>query len=509
MYNISITENGAVGLNSTSNALVDLNFAAGSLRGKPEKTKEMFKKAYNENNVLAMQWLFFARDIRQGMGEREITRNILAWLQWKHPDVANKVICLLPEYGRWDDVVYMMEFSSTRDKAVDLIVEQLKEDIQNMQKGDKISLLCKWLPTLSASNSTSRMRAFDLAKRIGLKPADYRKMCSKMRKYADVLEGKISNNRWEDVNYSAVPSQANIKYAKAFQRHDAVRYLKYIEEVNQGKNKINAGALMPYEIVHNYLKDGSLSKYKESVDNTLESLWKSLPQIKCNAMVMLDGSASMGTSVGNSRVTCKDIASSLAIYMAQNVTGPLKGKFMTFGQYPQIVDISECKTLLDCLNVTREHSDTRNTDIYRAYKGLADMAVKYKLKQEELPERIIVLSDMEFDRGCCGTYTYESEAYNSMPIGYKEASKTLFDEIKNYWDKAGYNMPHLVFWNINSRTGTIPMRANNLGVTLLSGFSTQVVELAMSEHLEPFFALYEILSSDRYKAVEGCVMKAQ
>lgn len=505
MKNVSITENGAIGLNTTSNALVDLNFATGSLRGKPDKAKQMFAKAYAENPMLAMKWLFYCRDVRGGMGERSISRNIMAWLQWKHPEVMNKVIDLLPEYGRWDDVVYLMEFSSTRDQAVRVIGAQLSKDIKAYRSGQNVSLLGKWLPSLSASSKTSRMRAYDLASRLGMSPEVYRKTCSTLREQANVLERKLTDNKWSHVDYSAVPSQANLKYSKAFRRHDGERYSKYLESVNNGEIKMNASVLMPYEIVHKYTHGHH--RVFGGVSPELEGLWKNLPDMDCNGMVMLDGSGSMSQTIGKSTVTAHDVADSLAVYFSQMTKGPLHGKFLTFGHQPDFVDISGCETLYRCLEVLSEHTDCSNTDLYRAYKLLADVAVKYGFKQEDIPERIIIVSDMEFD-GCCGKYNDAGRRGYYAYDGFSMADKTLFDEIKSYWKAAGYEMPHLVFWNVNSRTNTVPVAVNKLGVTLVSGFSTQVIKMVMTDQLDPFYALYEVLSADRYKAVEEHLMKA-
>ena len=503
--NVAITENGAVGLSTTGKALLDLNFATSSLRGKASKAKDMFEKAYEENPILAVKWLFYARDARQGMGERDTVRKIMSWLQWKHPEVLKKVMHLLPEYGRWDDVVYLMEFSNLRDDAVNIIAKQLKEDLLKLSKGESVSLLGKWLPSLQASNQKTRMRANDLAKRLGLSAVQYRKMCSKLRKHSDVLERKLTNNQWSHIDYSTVPSQANIKYAKAFYRHDEERYTEHLKAANNGEIKMNASVLMPYEIVHKYTK-GCHQPVSDTREE-LEALWKNLPEIECGGMVMLDGSGSMSCRIGKSDVSAHDVANSLAVYFAQHTKGKLHGKFMTFGRDPDFVDISKYETLNQCLFEVSKHTDCSNTDIYKAYIKLCDMARTFGLSQEDLPERMIIISDMEFDYGCCGRYE-KSHGRGYWGSGYKSADKTLFEEISQYWEAAGYKMPKLVFWNVNSRTGAIPVKENDMGVTLVSGFSVQVLKMVMSNQLDPFYALYEILSDERYKAVEDCLMKA-
>lgn len=495
MNNISITENGAVGFKSSGSALVDLNFKACSFRDKPHELKKLFSKAYKENPVLALKWLFYARDIRGGMGERSIVRHAMAWLQWKHPDVMNAVMELLPEYGRWDDVIYLMEFSTTREKAFDLVYKQLKEDMGRILDGKSVSLLGKWLPSITSSNQKTRMRAYDIAKRLGFSPKLYRKACSILRERIEVVERLMSTNKWGDIDYGKVTSQANLKYSNAFKRRDGERYAEFISQVNNGNASINAKALMPYQIVHKYTSQND-SKISEVAE--IEALWNNLPKIESTGLVILDGSFSMLGRVGKTKVTRRDIASSLAIYMSQNCKGALKDKFITFGMIPRFVDIGDCSSLAECLNTALKNTDCSNTDIFLTYKGLADMAVRYNLSQEELPDRLIIVSDMEFDAGCCGVYGVNSTRY-------KQADKALFDSIKDYWDKAGYKMPKLVFWNIMSRTNTIQVTENELGVILMSGFSANAVNMAMSGEIDPYKAIVGVLSDPRYNLVEECL----
>lgn len=506
MTNISITENGAVGFKTTGNELVDLNFVATSYRKNPSGIIQKFDAAYAENPVLAMRWLFYCRDVRGGMGERAIPRAIYKWLQWKKPDVLRKVLDLLPEYGRWDDVVYLMEFSGVRDDAYELIINQLNSDIKNMRSGKGVSLLGKWLPSLSASNKQAKMRASYIAKRMGLSYPEYSRMCSSLRARIGVVERQMCDNDWSNISYESVPSKANLKYRKAFMNHDPERYNAYINNVLEGNAKMNASVLMPYEIVHKYT--GGIHEVYGGVQNEIEAMWKNLPQIECNGLVMLDGSGSMCCNVSGD-YTAHDVADSLAVYFSQQTKGPMHGLFMTFGAKPQFVDISGCNSLHESLDVVSKHTDCANTDIFAAYKMLADLAVSQNLKQEDLPERIVIISDMEFDCGCCGTYSgdeVKDQYWYNMYTSFKPADETLFGEICEYWNERGYKMPKLVFWNVNSRTKTVPLTQNELGVVLMSGFSAQTVKMALTGQDDPFLALYETLMNHRYDAVEEHLM---
>lgn len=506
MNNISITENGAVGLKTSGNKLVDMNFFATSYRNNPSGIIQKFEDAYAENPVLAMRWLFYCRDVRGGMGERAIPRAIYKWLQWKKPDVLCKVLDLLPEYGRWDDVVYLMEFSGVRDEAYNLIINQLNSDMNNLREGKGVSLLGKWLPSLSASNKQAKMRANYIAKRMGLSYTEYSRLCSSLRKKIGIVERQMCNNDWENISYESVPSKANLKYRKAFMTHDNARYMDYINKVMEGTAKMNASVLMPYEIVHKYTR--GIHEVYGGVQNEIEAMWKNLPQIECKGLVMLDGSGSMCCNISGD-YTAHDVADSLAVYFSQQTKGPMHGLFMTFGANPQFVDISGCNSLYESLEEVSKHIDCANTDILAAYKLLADLAVSQHLKQEDLPDRIVIISDMEFDSGCCGTYNAdvdENRDWYHLYDNFSRADGTLFDKICEYWSERGYKMPKLVFWNVSSRSKTVPIAQNELGVVLMSGMSAQTVKMALTGQDDPFLALYETLMSHRYDAVEEHLM---
>lgn len=506
MENISYTENGAVGYKTSNRSIVDLNFMAASFRNNPSGIVPLFEKSYTENPVLTMRWLFYCRDIRGGMGERAISRAIYKWLQWKHPGDLKKVMELLPEYGRWDDVVYLLEFSGVRDDAFKLIQNQLNTDLDNLSKDKPVSLIGKWLPSMGASNDKAKSRAHYLAKRLGYSYTEYSKVCGSLRKKIDIVERKMTLGEWGDINYSAVPSKANLKYRKAFGRHDSERYGEFLNGVLEGTAEMHSGTLMPYEIVHKYTLGEHSVCAGDTPDESIEAMWKSLPSTEFRGMVILDGSASMDCKISGS-YSAHDMADSLAVYLSNQMTGPMHGKFITFSREPHFVDISECNTLMDALKVLSMENDCSNTDLWKVYKMLADMACALGVKQEDLPERMVIVSDMEFD-GCCGAYSdSKAEGYYSWyDNGFKPADKALFDKIKEYWSKRGYKVPKLVFWNVNSRSHTIPVYENELGVILMSGFSTQTVKMAMSGQTDPFMAVYETLMDKRYDAVEAKLM---
>ena len=496
-YNVSITENGAVGYRTTGKELLDLNFAVASLRKMPDaEVAKRFGKAFCEDQVLAMKWLFYARDVRGGLGERRLFRVVLADLVKSNPEMVIPVINLIPEYGRYDDLWCLLDDKDAANVIYQIVDNQLKHDWENMAAKKPISILAKWMPSINASSVKTKEYGKKLCKALKMTEREYRKALSKLRAYLDVVEVKMSDKNWSEIKYEAVPSRANLIYNSAFLRNDEARRREYLSKLEKGETKINASTLFPHDIVHRY---GTRPNRK---DATVEALWKALPDtVKgCgNTIVVADGSGSMTCTVdNNSRVTALEVANALAIYFAEHSSGQFKDKYITFSERPQLVDFSNCNSLCDKLRVARNHCEIANTNIEKVFDLILDTAITNRMHQEDLPANILIISDMEFDScATCGSANTRSYSY-----GRNRPSQKLFDVIAQKYARAGYKMPRLVFWNVNSRTGTIPVKENDLGVALVSGFSVNVAKMVMSGKTDPFECLLETLNSERYAPVE-------
>ena len=497
--NVSITENGAVGYKTAGKKLLDCNFMLSSMRNMDENDVwKHFLAAYNENPTLAMLWLFFARDIRGGgCGERRTFRIIFNHLCRENSAVAIRLLPLLPFYGRWDDLVevYCGDVPcDVRNAAFKVISDQLDQDLDNARAGKPISLLAKWVPSANTSSKTTCRKAELLRSALGWTPKQYRKTFARLRKYIDVVEKKMSANQFDQINYEAVPSRAAMNYRNAFFKHDDKRYAEYLSNVKSGNAKINAGVLYPYDIVHAYGSD-----YRKPLDETLEAQWKALPNTVPegqSTLVVVDGSGSMDCSVGNSRVTCHDVARSLGIYFAEKLSGPYHNQFITFSSRPQYVGFADGLSLHSRLEIMENYDDCSNTDIEKVFDLILDTAITWGLKQSEIPANILIVSDMEFDAATYrGGYGYNSRS------DHGPADQTLFNSIRKRWESAGYKLPRLVFWNVCSRTGTIPVKENDMGVALVSGFSPNIADMVMSGDLDPYKCLVNKLMSERYQPV--------
>lgn len=492
----AVTENGALGFFTSGRKLLDLNFSVTSFRNKPDKAiEDAFVKAFYEDKLLAIKWLFYCRDREQGVGERRLFRVVLKWLATEQPEIAKAVFELSGFYGRLDDMFVLLD-TDLRDDVISYISKQLKEDQENMKNGKPCSLMAKWLKSPNASSKETKRLAKIIYAGLGMTERQYRKMLSELRKYLDVIEVKMSAKEWSEIDYNAVPSRANLIYNGAFLRNDEERRREYLAALERGDKdvKINSSVNFPHDIVHRYMtSSGWSSRSLKSEDTTLEQLWKALPDFvngQGNTICVADGSGSMTTTIGGTNVSALSVANALAIYFAEHSNGEFKDNYITFSERPQLVDFSKAKTLREKISIALRHNEVADTNIEAVFDLLLKTAVSKKLNQEEIPTNILILSDMEFNGA----------------ISYNCRRNALFREIEQKWNDAGYMMPRIVFWNLCSRTGTLPVNQHeNFPVALVSGFSPAICKMVLSGKLDPFECLVEQLNSERYQIVENAV----
>jgi len=491
-----LTENGAVGFATEGHKIVDLNFAIPSFR--TEVDTALFEEALNEDKVLTLKWLLFLRDVRGGVGERKSFRDFMVYLAKAHEDIAVKLIneVDIAEYGRWDDILDI--YFNTKSKRVQFairskVIGQFIDDMKNYKEGKPISLLAKWMYSTNASSAETVKRGHIIKKWFEFSSKEYRKVLSKLRKHIDIVESKMSANEWNNIDYSAVPSKANLNYGFAFMKHDEKRRTEYLESLKNGETKINAQAMFLHDIVHKY---GAFNYGRfNGVDETLEALWNAQDKVEGfkNTLVVRDGSGSMTVTIGNSNVSALDVASAISLYCAQNNSGEFKNKFITFSSKPQMVTVNS-DTLFGNLNIMRKYNDCSNTNIEATFDLILDTAVKNHMSQEEIPNTVLIISDLEFDGVVSGSAFWGER----VPT----VNKALFEVIRERFEAKGYKLPKLVFWNVNSRTGTIPLTENEMGVILLSGFSKNLMQLVMSSELDPYNALVQQLNVPRYAVID-------
>lgn len=453
---LSRTENNAVTYNKSGSNLLDFYGQAGSMRGNPTQALKLFKLAFAEDRLLAIRTLFYLRDIRGGQGERDLFRICLEWLGTDYPEVFEKIIEFVSEYGRWDDLFF------DNDKCFDLIKSTLKSD----SISETPSLLAKWMPTINASSLITRAKARFFAEKLELPEKKYRKLIRDIRKKIATVEEKMSAQKWDKINYSQVPSQASRIYKDAFLKHDESRYSEFIEKAEKGEVKINAGTLYPYQIY-----DSVNSSYSK----TLEALWNQLPDYTQgkNALVVADTSGSMtGRPMS--------VSVSLALYFAERNQGQFKDYFISFSERPKLHKVVG-KTLRERMG-SIELGDVANTDIQAVFNLILDTAMKNNTPESEMPSTIYIISDMEFD-SCCDNHTN-------------------FEVIKAKYEQAGYKLPNIVFWQVDSRSGeNLPVRYDENNTAIVSGFSPVIFKIA-TEGKTPEEVMLDTINSERYAQIK-------
>lgn len=488
-FNLSYTENGALGYRTSGKELLDLNFSISSLRSVSDyQVEQAFAKAFYADKEIAIKYLFYAGDVRFGLGERRFFRIGIKFLAKNEPELALKVLSFIPEYTRWDNYLCLLD-TNLRNQVCEILAKQLFEDAGNRMRNENISLLAKWLPSVNASSPTTKRYAKILLKEFNLSESKYRKLLSSLRSYLKVVEVKMSSKQWSEIDYSAVPSRANLIYNNAFLRNDEERRREYLAKLEKGETKINAGVLFPHDIVSRY-RDGRIYRSGLKIkDTALEELWKALPDYvngNGSTICVADGSGSMVSFVGKgSSVTCLDVANALAIYFSERCSGEFKDKYITFSEHPKLVDLSKADNLRDKIAIALNHSEVANTNIKAVFDLILTTAIKFNMPQSDLPKNILVLSDMEFDYAVDG-----------------RADERLFATISKQYQEHGYQLPRLVFWNICSRSGTIPVKENPAGVALVSGFSPSITKMVLSNSTDPYECLLEQLNGERYKPIE-------
>lgn len=459
-FNTTETLNGDKAYKTTKSALLDLFSSAGAMRNSSEsEIIKRFEFAFLEDSEIALKILFYIRDIRGGQGERRLFRTILRHLKNNHKERLVPLLPIIAEYGRYDDLMVVSDLPET----ITLIKEQLVKDVQS----ETPSLLAKWLPSENTSSKQTRAAAEALRKNLAFSSKEYRKILSSLRKKIKLVEQKMSSNKWTEIEYDKIPSKAGMKYRKAFGKHDADRYSNYLSSVKKGEKKINTSTLYPYELY---------DICKNSNDNTIDVMWNNLPNYVNNdenALVMADVSGSM-------QGRPMSVSVSLAIYFAERNKGKFANHYLTFSGSPELIEIRG-SNLYEKINFVENTNVGYDTNIEAAFQKVLDTAIKYKVPQSELPKRIYVISDMQFnDNSIAGT--------------------SSFERINTKYKLADYVLPELVFWNVNDYANH-PVTMNEQGVQLVSGFSPVLFKQIVSG-MSAYDMMLSIVNSERYAKVK-------
>ena len=473
------TENGAIVYDSSMDKVVDLFAQIGAMRNRYDYEKyNLFMEAYHQDPSLVLKTLFYARDCREGQGERDTFREMYQALINIDTPTAIDNIPNIVEFGRWDDLIDIVLYTDNKefiDQALHGIAGRIELDMST----NNPSLLGKWMPSINTSSNKTVGEAKRLCKMLGYTERDYRKMLSHLRKQINIVERQLSSKQYDKVEYESVPSLAMLKYRNCFKTKDTDRYNKYIQSVVKGENKINASTLYPYDIVRSYG-----SHHTSRYDKQLEQQWKALPNYitkdDWNGLVVADVSGSMSGLP-------MDVSISLAIYIAEKTKGEFSDCFITFSERPTFVDIEPYDTLYDKIRKTARANWGYNTDLQKVFDLILNTAIKNKASQPEMPQQLFIITDMEFDYGS----------------NVRGSRKTFMENIREKYHQAGYELPKLVWWNVNARNSTFPMTVDEAGVQYVSGCSPVILKTLLGgEFLSPIDVVRNTVDIERYKNVK-------
>jgi hypothetical protein len=446
---------------STANACVDLFFKAGALRGKD--IVPSFVAAMAENKEYALRIAAWLRDVRGGAGERQLFRDILVHLENTDPEAAKALLAKVPELGRWDDL-FVFKTKELKSVAYTMLGDALRE---------RNGLAAKWTPRKGPV-------ALEIREFFGMSPKFYRKSLVEMTK---VVESEMCANAWDGINFSHVPSVAASRYKKAFNRHTP-KYSEYVQSLVKGDNpevKVNASAVYPYDVLK-----GRIGTYGVKFDKTeldlIQKQWEALPNFVGDASILplVDVSGSMTSPAGkNSKLTCLEIAVSLGLYLADKNKGKFKDTFLTFSGSPELLHLKG--NINQKIEQMVKSKWAMDTNLHMALDKILKTAVNAGVPQEEMPEMLLILSDMQFN--ACVTF-----------------DDSAMQMIQRKYESAGYKMPKVVFWNLNAYDNA-PVKFDESGTALVSGFSPSIVKPLLSGNLEKFTpesVMLETIMQDRY-----------
>ena len=439
------TENDALQYEDVNDCLTLFSKIGGMRFNSRNQIVQMFEKAFNENPKLATQISYWARAAREGSGERNTFYMILDEIAKCSPAFVSDNAMTLAELGYYKDLLRYFHIPG----VVSAFAQSIRE---------KDRLACKWAPR--KSDNMKKLRD-----ELGFTNRDYRKW---LKRYSETVEQVMSNNKWQDVNYSSVPGGALRKYKDVFSRKDEDRFTEW---KNDKDSKASVSASYPHEVV-------KVARYGD--DELAQKMWDNLPDLIKegeNILPMIDVSGSMeGMPM--------EVAISLGLYLSINNKGKFNSKYLTFSETPKLGHIPQ-GTLSQIYDKMLGDNWGMNTDFQKAYNLILDLALKFNIAKENMPTMLLVLSDMQFDES-------QTNSWNNTPV-----NKPHFEEIQDEFKAAGYTMPKLVFWNLrNSSFEGSPARPNDDGVAMVSGFSPSIMKAVLNaEDFNPIDIMMEALES--------------
>jgi hypothetical protein len=508
------TTNGAVSLatpdpSGVASGRLSLFFK--SVRGlNTPRQYQYMKESSNESIIDAFLLSFHIRDCRGGKGERELGRRSLIWLFINYPNTFAKVIELIPEYGRWDDLIqffpgvmdlsdinfvranyvsnipnndHLIILRTLQDKIVDVMGKKIYEDHTLMLEGKPVSLVAKWAP--SEGDSTDRKYGIfkTLASSMNISPRDLRKIyLTPLRSYLKIVERFMCDREWGEIDYNKVPSCAMKRLKKSFERHDEIRFQAWRTALSNGDPKIakvNAKQLQPHELIKEM-------RTSFNADGVCKAQWKIIEE-EClkqgsldNDLVVVDTSGSMQYP----NFLPLDVSCAMGLLIAKCSVGKFKNNVITFSTRPTfhlLKDVEIYERYRQLVGIEWGGS----TDINATFKLILERAKKYNLTTDDMPKRLWIISDMQFNIAGIEKYTN-------------------FEMIDEMYKNFGFTRPQIIFWNVVGSTDDFPVSVDDNGTAMISGFSTAIMKSVLEgdNSFSPYNIMRKTLDDKRLKPVK-------
>lgn len=494
--NYTLTENGAITHRTTQSDLLDMFALGGAYRNRSDDdVKILFRNAYAENPVYALKCLFYLRDVRGGQGERRFFRVAMKDLAYLDTDAARRNLVHIPEYGRWDDL-YIFVGTPLEKAAMKFMKDQLELDVQCKTP----SLLAKWMKSENTSSEESRRLGNITRRYMGMNHKQYRKTLSILRQRINVLERLMSENRWDEIEFDKIPSKAGIKYKNAFARHDVERARAgaqtYADFAKDMTKSVNAAVLNPVDIADQIFQYSFYRSPSETNRLMWQKYWDNLKDYyngaEASDLAIVDVSGSMSGQPMSAAV-------SMGAYMAERCKGPFKDHFVTFSSNPALVRF-EGVDIYDKFQRARQADWGGSTNIEATFDMLLKVAIQNHVPEKDMPKTLYIFSDMEFNACMCsGPMNTGRWNYSGNRVSNAHEANTLLESIAQKWAAYGYELPRVVFWNLDARQNNIPAMGGRF--SYVSGFSMTMVEEILSGE-DGFSLMMKKLDSERYSCIQ-------
>lgn len=457
-----------------------------------DKLFEYLIKASDEDLIDTFILSFNVRDSRGGKGERDLGRKMFTWLFKNKPIQFEKVFHLVPEYGRWDDLLclfpgYISDLSNhqkiIQKKIVNLYTNQLQKDKSLMLEGKPVSICAKWCPSEGDSDDKKFKLVASICEEMCITPREYRKeYTTPLRTYLNIVEKYMCEKRWDEIDFSKTPSCAMKKLKNAFEKNTPDTFNEWKSQLSKGEVTVNANQLFPHELVREMRTKGTCDEVCKVQWQVLEDEVRKLGVLE-DCVIVVDTSSSMETP----NYLPLDIACAMGLIISSVVEGEFKGNVITFNNNPEFVVIRDDE-------IYKRYTQLRNipwggsTNLQGTFDMILERGKVAGLTNKQMPKRIIMVSDMQFN--------------DIVRYGYGSIKTTNFQEIERKYSESAFTRPDIVFWNVNGKSSDFPVTVDDNGTCLISGASPSILKsIIRTKDLNSFSVLRETLDDKRYSTV--------